>query len=159
MKRDRFLFGILIGIGVLIVLALVLFFTRQDTLTYVDDSTPEGVVHNYAVAVFKGDYEKAYSYLADKKNKPTFQQFEQDFLYRYVDPSNVGLQVGETEIRGARAVVLLTLSYSNSDPFSSGYSNEDRATLIQQDGKWRLEQMPYNFWSYNWYQPTTEPVY
>jgi hypothetical protein len=57
MKQDRFLLGILVGIGVLIVVALALFFTRQDNQDYVSDTTPEGVVHNYALALYKDDYD------------------------------------------------------------------------------------------------------
>ena len=49
MKQDRFLTGILIGIGVLIIAALAVFFTRKDSQTYVADDTPEGVVHNYVL--------------------------------------------------------------------------------------------------------------
>ena len=37
MKQDRFLIGILIGIGVLIVVALTIFFTRQNKQTYMSD--------------------------------------------------------------------------------------------------------------------------
>ena len=60
MKQDRFLTGILIGIGVLIVISVALFFMRKDSqLTYLDDTKPENVVHNYAVAVYKKDYDKA----------------------------------------------------------------------------------------------------
>jgi len=45
MKQDRFLVGILVGIGVLVVIALGLFFTRQDKQEYISDDTPKGVVH------------------------------------------------------------------------------------------------------------------
>ena len=55
MKQDKFLTGILIGIGVLILLALGLFFTRQDKREYVADATPDGVVHNYVLAVLNKD--------------------------------------------------------------------------------------------------------
>ena len=77
MKQDRFLTGILIGIGLLVVVALAVFFTRQDTQTYVSDETPEGVVHNYVVAVLNKEYEKAYGYLADLDNKPTYEEFHE----------------------------------------------------------------------------------
>ena len=77
MKQDRFLVGILIGIGVLIVAALVVFFTRSDTQTYVSDDTPEGVTHNYVVAILNKDYEKAHTYLAELDNKPTYEQLPQ----------------------------------------------------------------------------------
>ena len=58
MKQDRFLTGILIGIGVLIVIALAVFFTRKDSQTYVSEDAPEGVVHNYVLAVLNKDYPK-----------------------------------------------------------------------------------------------------
>ena len=153
MKQDRFLLGILIGIGVLVVLALGLFFTRQDqSLTYGEEDSPAGVTKNYLVAVFKRDYERAYSYLADKESKPTFDQFKQAFLQNYVNPDNTGVDVGEVELSGNQAYVTLYIQYGASDPFSSGYRNEERAVLVKQNGAWKIEQMPpYNFWSYDWY--------
>jgi hypothetical protein len=158
MKQDRFLIGILIGIVVLVVISLGLFFTRKDSEEYIADDTPEGVVHNYVVAIHKRDYEKAYSYLADKENKPTFENFRQAFIINAVSPNNVGLEIGTADIRGDDAIVSLSTIYNSSDPFSSGYRNTEVALLIRQDGQWRLEQMPYNFWAYNWYQPVYVPA-
>jgi hypothetical protein len=155
MKQDRFLLGILIGIGLLVALALGLYFTRQDSaLAYGPEGTPEGVTRNYVVAVFKRDYEKAYSYLAEKKDKPTFDQFKQAFLQNFVNPDNTGVDVGTAEISGDQAYVTVYVQYGSGDPFSSGSRSEERATLVLQDGVWKLELMPYNFWSYDWYQPT-----
>lgn len=156
MKKDPFLTGILIGIGGLVVLALALFLTRkQDALAYVSEDTPEGVVHNYVVAVFQRDYEKAYGYLADKDNKPTPEQFREAFLKNYINPGNVGVDLGGTEFSGDEAFVTVYIQYDSSDPFSSGSRNEDRAVLIEQNGQWKLEQMPSgNFWGWDWYQAT-----
>ena len=86
MKQDRFLTGILIGIGVLIIAALAVFFVRKDSQTYVPDDVPEGVVHNYVVAVLNKDYEKAYGYLADLDNKPTYEEFRESFRDRCAQP-------------------------------------------------------------------------
>ncbi len=158
MKQDRFLIGILVGIGVLVVVALALFFTRRDQQEYVADDTPEGVVHNYALAVFREDYEMAYSYLVEAENKPTYNEFLQAFFNHYVNPDNTGLELGETEIAGDEAFVTVYLIYSSSDPFSSGYRNTETARLERQDGEWKLLEMPYNFWYYDWYQPEPEPV-
>ena len=158
MKQDRFLVGILVGIGVLVVVALGLFFTRQDTQEYVSDDTPEGVVHNYSLAVYREDYEKAYGYLGDAKNKPTFSEFQKAFFNHYVDPRNVGLEVGESKIAGEEAFVTLYLIYNTSDPFSSSYRGTETAHLENQKGQWKLLQMPYNFWSYDWYQEPPKPV-
>lgn len=152
MKQDKFLTGILIGIGVLIVLALVLFFTRQDKQDYVAEDTPAGVVNNYVLAMLNKDYEKAYTYLADLDNKPTYDTFRQSFLNGNVNPQDVGIDIGETDITNDEAYVNLMIFYSYSDPFSSRSGSPDRANLVRQNGAWKLSYMPYNFWDYNWYQ-------
>jgi hypothetical protein len=158
MKQDRFLIGILVGIAVLIIVALTVFFSRKDNLNYVADDTPEGVIQNYVVALHKRDFEKAYGYLADLENKPTLEQFHQSFLDHSIDPANAGLEVGKSEISGDSASVSLGMIYSARDPFSEGYRNTDYAQLVRQDGAWKIKQMPNNFWAYNWYQPTPVPV-
>lgn len=157
MKQDKFLTGILIGIGALIVLALALFFTRQDNRDYVSDSTPEGVVHNYVLAVLNKDYEKAYGYLADLEHKPTEEEFRQSFLNGVVYPENVGVEISDVEAIGNDATVNLLIYYSYNDPFSSRYGSPDRANLVKQNGEWKLSYMPYNFWDYNWYQEPYNP--
>ena len=155
MKQDKFLTGILIGIGVLIVIALALFFTRKDTKQYIKDDTPEGVVYNYVLAVFNRDYEKAYTYLADLKNKPTYEEFRKSFFNGNINPGNAGVDVGTVEINGDEAIVNISVVYAPNDPFSGRSENSDRALLVKQDGKWKLSTMPsYSFWDYNWY---TEP--
>ena len=157
MKQDKFLTGILIGIGALILLALALFFMRQDKKEYVSDSTSEGVVHNYVLAVLNKDYEKAYGYLADLDNKPTLEEFRQSFLNGIVNPENAGVEIGEVEVIGNDAYVDLLIYYSYNDPFSSRYGSPDRANLVKQNGAWKLSYMSYHFWDYNWYQEPYTP--
>jgi len=153
MKQDRFLTGILIGIGLLVVLALAVFFTRKDTQTYVSDDTPEGVVHNYVVAVLNKEYEKAYGYLADLEHKPTYDEFHNSFLTGMVNPDSSGVDVGQSDITGDDATVDVTLIYNPTDPFSTGYRDTQRAILVMQNGAWKISSMPqYNFFDYNWYQ-------
>lgn len=154
MKQDKFLTGILIGIAALILLALGLFFTRQDSKrAYVADSTPDGVVHNYVLAALNKDYQKAYGYLADLDHKPTYEEFRQSFFNGNINSSNVGIEVGAVEINQDEATVTLGVYYSNGDPFSSRSANPDRALLVKQNGAWKLSSMPYNYWNYSWYQP------
>ena len=153
MKQDRFLTGILIGIGLLVVVALAVFFTRKDTQTYVSDETPEGVVHNYVVAVLNKEYEKAYGYLADLENKPTYDEFHNSFLTGMVNPDSSGVDVGQSDITGDDATVDVTLVYNPTDPFSTGYRDTQRAILVLQNDAWKISSMPqYNFFDYNWYQ-------
>jgi hypothetical protein len=158
MKQDRFLTGILLGIAGLVVVALLVFFTRKDNLVYVADDNPAGVVQNYVVALHNRDYEKAYGYLANLENKPTLEQFRQAFLNHNIDPTGVALEIGEVEITGEDATVELDIITTPTDPFSSRYVNSDYAQLVNQNGSWKIKQMPYNFWStYDWYTPTPKP--
>ena len=158
MKQDKFLTGILIGIGALILLALTLFFLRRDGKSeYIADSTPEGVAHNYVLAVLNKDYQKAYDYLADLEHKPTYEEFRQSFFNGMVNPTDAGVEVGAAEINGSEAFVTLSIYYSTNDPFSNRYASEDHALLVKQNGAWKLSSMPYNFWSYNWYQEQFKP--
>lgn len=153
MRQDRFLTGILIGIGVLVVAALVVFFTRTDTQTYVSEDTPEGVTHNYVVAVLNKDYERAYTYLAELDNKPTYEQFRDDFIKGVVNPDQAAVDIGRSEITGDTASVEIAFIYNPSDPFSTGYRDVQRAVLVMQGGAWKLSSMPtFYFWDYNWYQ-------
>lgn len=154
MKQDRFLTGILIGIAALILLALVVFFLRKDDLVYVDESTPQGVVQNYIVAVQKRDYEKAYAYLADLENKPTYEQFRESFFNNYISPSGVGVEILQTETSGDLATVGLAIIYNQSDPFAGSSRYVETARLERQAGAWKIKQLPYQFWAYDWYQPT-----
>ena len=152
MKQDRFLTGILVGIGLLVVVALAVFFSRRDTQTYISEDAPEGVVHNYVLAVLEKDYEKAYGYLADLKYKPTYEEFRRAFLNGEVNPQNQAVDIGASKIVGDVATVQLELIYNSSDPFSTGYRNMMSADLVKQNGVWKLTLMPqYNFWGYNWF--------
>jgi hypothetical protein len=152
MKQDRFLTGILIGIAVLVVIALAVFFLRQGSQSYISEDVPEGVVHNYVLAVLNDDYEKAYGYLADLDNKPTYEQFRDAFLTGVVNPDNAAVDIGDSEITDDTASVEVALIYNPSDPFSTGYRDVQRAVLVRQNGSWKLSSMPgYYFWDYNWY--------
>lgn len=153
MKQDRFLTGILIGIGVLIIAALAVFFIRKDTQTYVPDDVPEGVVHNYVVAILNKDYEKAYGYLADLDHKPTYDEFRKAFVTGALNPGNSAVDVGKSDITGDNATVEVAMVYNPSDPFSTGYRDVQNAILVRQDGQWKISSMPtYYLWEYGWYQ-------
>lgn len=152
MKQDRFLTGILVGIAVLVVIALAVFFIRKDKQSYISEDAPEGVVHNYVLAVLNKDYQKAYSYLADLENKPTYEQFRDSFLKGMINPNNSAIDVGKSEINDDTASVEVAMIYSQSDPFSTGYRDVQRAILVKQSGGWKLSSMPYYyFWDGNWY--------
>jgi hypothetical protein len=153
MKQDRFLVGILIGIVVLIIAALSVFFFRQDKQTYGPEDAPEGVVHNYVLAVLNRDYPKAYNYLADLQNKPSYDNFRRSFATGSLNPRNAGVKIGKADVTGEDATVEVNMVNAPSDPFASEYNNVGVAQLVRQNGAWKISSMPtYNLWDYSWYQ-------
>jgi hypothetical protein len=154
MKQDRFLLGILIFIGLLVIAALVLFFVRNQPPEYSTDDSPRGVLYNYAVALQLRDYERAYSYLADKDNKPTYDAFHQAFISRQLDTSTSALTIGDVQAeQNGEAWVNVTVEYAGSGLLNRGWSNPGQAVLEQQQGAWRITSLINPFWGWDWYQP------
>jgi len=148
MGKDRFLIGIFVGIGVLVVAALILFFARRGQDTYVDDSTPQGVLRNYVLALQKRDYERAYGYLADQSQKPDLNQFRQAFLsYQSGYVAGTAVEINDTYLdeQNQTAIIQVTLLRGSQDLFGSGYRSSDTATLVRQGGAWKISQVPYPY--------------
>ena len=153
MKNDRFLLIILAGIGVLVVTAILLFFSRRDSREYGPEDTPQGVIRNYVLALEKRDYVRAYSYLGEGENKPDFDTFRQDFLTRRVDPSSAAVVIGDELPSGDETVVDLVIVYSSSGPFADSYREPAQALLTHSDAdEWKILRLPYPYWGYAWYE-------
>ena len=155
MKQDKFLIGILAFIGLLVAIALALFFIRKGVVDYQPDDTPGNVIYNFALAFQQNDLERAYGYLADIDGKPAQSDFIQSIQNGYVSVSGNALQVGKTTLRGQdNAIVEVSIQYLGSGPFDTGYSNDGTALLVRQGGKWKITSMPYPYWAGDWYTPT-----
>ncbi len=156
MKQDRFLLGILVFIGLIVVAAVALFFVRGAGQEYRPEDSPEAIVHNYALALTRGDYEKAYSYLAEAEGKPSLADFRSNFTP--FDPfRNTGLRVGSSEILEGEAFVDVSIVYGSSGPFDSGSSYSQSARVLEQEGRWMVRRMPYPFWNDSWYNDLERP--
>ncbi|RCK74895.1 MAG: hypothetical protein ANABAC_1612 [Anaerolineae bacterium] len=155
MKQDRFLAWILVGIVLLVILSLVVYFNRHQALEYGEENSPEGVVRNYVIALLKADYSRAYGYLKEGEFKPDETQFRQAFLTRQLDLRGVSLELGKATITDEIATVELYLIRNANDPFGNSFTENAQATLRRdQDGKWKLEIMPYPYWNWDWYNPS-----
>jgi len=153
MRQDHFLFGILIGIAVVIIAALALFFLRRSEPVYGPENTPEGIVHNYVVALQKGDFNRGLSYLANTQNKPDIIRFRQDLLNLNQNLSDYSLQIGDTQINGDSAIVVVNIIQAGSGLFGGSSSQSQNANLVREGSGWKISAMPYPYWSYDWYQP------
>lgn len=157
MKQDRFLLAIVVVIGALIVVALGLFFFRRGSQDYLSDNSPQAVVHNYVLALQKGDFERAYSYLYDNIGKPSFTQFHESFINNQMNTSTAAIQIDDTTITGDEATVNVTLLQSGGGVFADTYRQTQAATVARQNTIWKIEQMPFPYWSYDWYNQNGAP--
>jgi hypothetical protein len=153
MKQDRFLLGILIGIGLLVVAAVGIFFVRRTSLGYGPEDSPAGVLRNYIVAMEKNDYQRAYGYLAEDTNKPTYDTFRQALLLHQINPETASMSLGKTSISGDEALIDITIINSSGDPFNAPNRNLDRGLLKNQGGNWKIRTLPYPYFNWDWYQP------
>lgn len=158
MRQDRFLIGILAGIGILVVLSVAMFFMRRGTLEYVAEGTPEGVVRNFIVAVKKGDYDRAYGYLAPRTPAIEKLSFSQNFNNQGSEIASTSVEVGASTLDGGKAVVQITLLHGNGQLFGNNYRDQQSAELVQIGGDWKINTMPYPFWSYGWETTPAKPA-
>ena len=154
MKQDRFLLAILAGIGLLMVVAIVVVMSQSPgSEQYLSDNTPDGVVHDYFLAMQRKDYEKAYGYLSDElKNKPDLDRFIIDVSNSGVD-QEASLKIGDvSQTDGYAEVEIAITNYRAGNIFDSGrYTTNDSAVLRQDaDGTWHLIQFPYPYWGWQW---------
>ena len=148
MKEDRFLTGILVGIALLVIASLSVFFLRKDAQTYLPEDSPDAIIHNYIFALQQEDYERAYVYLADEENKPTYTEFLRDVI----TVSSDDVQIGDVEISEQTASVQLILTNTSGRIFFDYYEYYETALLVEQDGEWKILSMGYHYWYWNWYE-------
>ncbi len=150
-SSDKFLIAIVGGIVLLVVIALVIVLTKPEP-TYLPEDTPEGIAHNYLLALQKEEYERAYSYLSPNlKNYPrtltAFTREIDDNPWRFRTNTDATLAVRGTEITGdfATAAIYETRFYGG-DLFDSGQSSYAFEIELEKiDGEWKIVEAPYYF--------------
>ena len=136
-RPDRTLIVILSVIGALVVIALIVVFTRGEP-ELLDESTPEGVVQRYSAAVIEGDEASAREYLV-----PELADECERIEPGPVDRMRVSL-VSTTERDDTDDVdVLITISYEGGLFGSSDYEEESSFDLVRVDDAWLIETTPW----------------
>jgi hypothetical protein len=156
MQRDRFLTGILVGIGVLVLLALILFFVRDRGVDYVDESTPAGVVQNYVLSLQRRDYERAHAYLSVQAALVPLDRFVEHFSsYGGDQIAQSAIEIGETiDLPDGKATVRITIIRGSGGIFDGVYRQMESVSLQQENGAWKITAAPYPYWDYGWDFPS-----
>jgi hypothetical protein len=138
-STDKFLVGIVVGIVVLVIVAFVVTLTRPEP-TYQPEDTPEGVAHNYLLALQKEDYERAYGYLSPTldgypANADDFAETVADYSWSFRLNADVTLAVESVRVTDVRATVKVRESR-----FRGGGLLDDNQSTTLFDVKLQLEE-------------------
>lgn len=137
-KPDRILLALLGVVGVLVVVALAVVFTRGGPPA-LDPASAAGVVQRYSSAVIDGDTATADSYLTNEARK----MCGGGYYSGEPKPSRVVL-VSTTERSDSATVRVSIVHSAPGGPFGpSEYEMEDSFRLSKAGGKWLIEQAPY----------------
>ncbi len=150
-STDKFLVGIVAGIVVLVVLAFIVTLTRPEP-TYQAEDTPEGVAHNYLLALQKEDYERAHGYLSltlegYPANVDEFVKAMTDYSWRFRLDSDVTLAVESTRVSGSQATVKVRESrFRGGGLLDNGQSTRLFDVELQiEENVWKITDGDYYF--------------
>jgi hypothetical protein len=150
-RDDRFLVGILAGIGGVLVLALVaIVFLRGSTQEF-PATTPGGVVQRFLQAVEGQEYDRAYDYLGDTMSeKPTREAFTRYNAERTAyRRAGVRLRIERESISGDFATVAVEVThFSTGGPiFGGGEWTATETFVLRREGEdWRITSLPFEYW-------------
>lgn len=143
---DKFLIVIVAGIVLLVGIVLGLALLRPDQPSYLPDDTPEGVAHNYLLALQLEDYERAHGYLSPTlpghpSNAETFERNVHNgrWSFGYYD-DDVSLAVESVAVDGDRAkIVVRRTVFYRGGLFDSGQSSATfEMTLHREQSAWQI---------------------
>jgi hypothetical protein len=136
-KPDRILLVLLGVIGLLVVVALAVVFSRGEPAP-LDEASPAGVVQRYSTAVIDGDVATAETYLTESALTNCRGAYPGE-------PRPARVVLVSTSERDQSATVRVSIVNSSQDgPFGpSEYEMEDAFSLVKADGNWKISQAPY----------------
>ncbi len=158
-STDKFLTGIVVAVVLLVGAAFAVALLRPKPV-YRSEDAPEGVAHNYLLALQQGDYERAYGYLAPAVEgyPPSTDAFAENVrdnkrMFR-LDDSSVTLVVESARVTGDRATVTVRETrFSQDGLFESSQSSDTfEMRLGHEASAWRIIGSDA-YWAWCWDDP------
>ncbi len=156
-SSDKFLIAIVAGAILLVVVTLVLALL-QPKPTYRAEDTPEGVAHNYLLAIQQGDSARAYGYLSPTlKGYPAsadaFGDQVRNYSFNFRLNENSAFAIQPAQINGDRADVPVQERRFNRGGWFTSSSNTStfqvRLARDKELGAWKIIKSDA-YWVYCW---------
>ena len=148
---DKFLITIVVGVIILAAAAIGVVLMQPEA-EYLLDDMPEGVTHNYLLAIQNEDYERAYSYLSqDLLDYPhdviEFQKDINNYSYWFRQNTSNTIEILTTNIYGNIADVEAREStFYQGELFDSGQRTRNFILKLQlTDDEWKIVDGDYYF--------------
>ena len=149
MKIDRFTWGIILGVLLLIAAAVITVTVTGgrgwQTDDYLNEDTPEAVVHDAFLAFIRNDPDVAVSHYSQKAlaDDGTRTPFIERFNYYDSNRQSQRLRILDVDINDDKDKAYVTLAVDRFRPgglFDSGTSSSRRtAPLVREDGAWKID--------------------
>ena len=156
-SSDRFLLIIIVGIVLLAAGAFALTLSRPKP-TYQSEDTPEGIAHNYLLALLKEDFSLAYGYLSPNlKSYPLDTETFSEEISRYSrslrDGTETALSVESARVVGSRTIVKVRESHFQSGGLfaSRQWTSFFEMDLRLESGTWKVADSD-NYFARCWTQ-------
>jgi hypothetical protein len=157
---DRFLIGIVAGAVLLVAVVLAIALLAPNRPGYRPDDTPDGVAHNYLLALHLEDYARAHSYLSP--TLPGYPAGAGEFAagvesrrwnFASLD-DDVSLAVESVRGTGDRVRVLVRETrFYEGGLFDLGHhSSTFDLVLVREEGAWRISESA-RYWNDCWSRP------
>jgi hypothetical protein len=158
---DKLLIAIVAGVILLVIISFIVVL-RQPEPVYLAEDTPEGVIHNYLLALQNEDYERAYGYLSPNlagypTTPATFASDVSQNAWQFgQDGSDSAFEISGSKNYGKETIVDVTFtSFNRGGLFgSNSYTETTQFTLANESDGWRIVHGNYRFWVQCWDEPT-----
>jgi len=156
---DKFLIGIVAGAVVLVGVVLAVALLGPNQPNYQPDDTPEGVAHNYLLALQLEEYGRAFGYLSPTlpgypADADQFTSHVEDNRWRryfgyYDDDVSLAIEAVNVTDGWANVVVRKTQFYQGGLFDSGQYSTIFDMTLHRANGAWKIRESE-QYWAHCW---------
>jgi hypothetical protein len=151
---DKFLLAIIAGVVLIIIIAFVVV-SRRPEPQFQAQNTPEGVVHDYLLALQLGDYETAFNQLSPQIAYPASVNEFYDSLrenpWEFTVSDNYSQVIESSEPISDNSVAVIVREIYNTNALFAGDSYSDTFRMRVENGEtgWKLVSGD-RYWSTCW---------